>query len=233
MPYIATGSGGNKVVPFGGGGNCQNPANVIYVSGAPSTAATDQPIGTIAINPGVAAYICVNNTGLNGTVTWDQLGLATGTVGSITGNTGGAITPSAGNINIVGAGNVSVAGAGSTLTISIPPAGLAINDVTGTTQALAINNAYIADNAALVTFTLPATAVQGSYIQIIGNGAGGWSIAQNANQSIKVNNLSTTTGTGGSLSSTNRYNSVQLFAAVGGASTVWVAINSSGTFTIV
>lgn len=231
MPFNQTSP---SKVPYYGGGQVANPANVISVTAAPSTAATENPIGTIAINPTAGtAYMAVKNTGINGTVTWDQLGLSTGSVGSITGNSGGAITPTAGNINLLGAGNVSVTGSGSTLTISIPPDGLAVNDVTGTTQTLAINNAYIADNAGLVTFTLPATAAQGSYIQIIGNGAGGWTIAQNANQVIKVASQTTTTGVNGSLSSGNRYDCIQLFASVGGASTTWVALNSSGTFTLV
>lgn len=111
---------------------------------------------------------------------------------------------------------------------------LSIVDVTGTSQALAVNTSYISDHAsALVTFTLPATATQGSVINIVGNGPGGWSIAQNANQVIKMNSQTTTTGTGGSLSSTNRYNSVSLFATVGGASTTWVVVDSSGSFTFV
>lgn len=106
-------------------------------------------------------------------------------------------------------------------------------DVTGTSQAVAVNTTYIADNAGLVTFTLPATATQGSTFSIVGNGAGGWSVAQNANQVVKQNSNTTTTGTGGSVSSTNRYNSAVFYATVGGASTTWVIRDFSGTFTFV
>jgi len=110
---------------------------------------------------------------------------------------------------------------------------LNIVDSTGTTQAMAANTTYIADNAATVVFTLPATAVQGSEITVSGNGTGGWQIAQNASQVIKGAGATTTTGTGGSLNSTSRYDSVTLVATVGGASTVWVINDFSGSFTFV
>jgi len=105
------------------------------------------------------------------------------------------------------------------------------NDVTGTSATMAPNNQYIADNASLVTLTLPVTATQGAEIQVIGNGAGGWTIAQNAGQTIHMNAVNTTTGTGGSLSSSNRYNCVMLRCTV--ANTDWVVVNSSGTLTAV
>jgi hypothetical protein len=98
---------------------------------------------------------------------------------------------------------------------------------------MSTNVTYIADNAALVTFTLPATAVQGVEISVCGNGAGGWTIQQNANQAIKMNGLTTTTGVTGSVSSTNRFNSITLVATVGGASTIWVVNDFSGNFTFV
>lgn len=105
---------------------------------------------------------------------------------------------------------------------------LNFSDVTGATQTLAVGTTYLADHAsATVVFTLPATAAQGSVIKIFGYGIGGWQINQNANQAIKCNGLSSTTGTGGSVSSLNRYSQVTLLAAVGGASTIWVATSPS------
>lgn len=105
-------------------------------------------------------------------------------------------------------------------------------DVTGTTQTIAVGTTYISDNAGLVTFTLPATAPQGSIFAIVGNGAGGWLIAQNDNQGIKLNSSASTIGVTGSVASTNRYNCIKCMATVGGASTIWVVQNSSGTLTI-
>jgi len=86
----------------------------------------------------------------------------------------------------------------------------AVVEVTGTTVNLVPNTVYIMNNAALITATLPATMSVGSFINIIGKGAGGWRIAQQANQIIRLGATSTTTGTGGSVSSSNRYDSTVL-----------------------
>lgn len=104
-------------------------------------------------------------------------------------------------------------------------------DVTGTTQAMAVNTGYIADNVALVTMTLPATAAQGTVLSVAGNGAGGWRIAQNALQSVKIGNQQTTVGVGGSLSSTNANDQLQLLCVV--ANTTWVTTSGWGNITVV
>ncbi len=105
-------------------------------------------------------------------------------------------------------------------------------DVTGSSQAMAVNTKYISDAASgVVAFTLPTTATLGQTITVLGNGPGGWSIAQNASQVIKQNASTTTAGTGGSLSSTNRYNCVVLQCNV--TNTGWVISDASGNFTFV
>lgn len=106
-------------------------------------------------------------------------------------------------------------------------------DITGTTQAMAINTGYLADNAGLVTLTLPATAAQFSIMEVVGVGAGGWIIAQNANQKIIFGNTATTVGVGGSLASTNAHDTVKLIATTGGASTFWTVMSSVGNLTVV
>lgn len=80
--------------------------------------------------------------------------------------------------------------------------------VPGASQTIAVNTNYIANNAGLVTFTLPATAAFGSSFGIQGAGAGGWIIAQNANQILHVGSSPSTTGVLGSVASSNRYDSV-------------------------
>lgn len=104
-------------------------------------------------------------------------------------------------------------------------------DVVGTSQAMAINTGYIADNAALVTLTLPSTAAQGTVLRVAGNGAGGWLIAQGSGQSVKIGNQTTSTGAGGSLASTNRYDQLELLCVV--ANTTWVTIAGWGNITVV
>lgn len=95
---------------------------------------------------------------------------------------------------------------GSTIIAQFSPAKL--TNVTGATQAIAVNTGYIANNAAGVAFTLPATAAVGDRFAIQGSEAGGWSIAQNANQILHVGSSPSTTGVLGSVASSNRYDSV-------------------------
>lgn len=111
--------------------------------------------------------------------------------------------------------------------------GINIVNVSGTSQAISVATTYIANNAGLVTFTLPATANQGDRFSIVGNGLGGWRIAQNAGQQMVLNAQASTVGTGGSVSSTNHYNAISVLATVGGASTVWNIIDTPATLTFV
>ena len=104
-------------------------------------------------------------------------------------------------------------------------------DVTGTSQAIAINTGYIADNAALCTLTLPATAAQGTIFRIAGNGAGGWLLAQNASQTVKFGNAATTVGVGGSLASTDPGDALECLCVV--ANTTWRVLSAVGNLTIV
>jgi hypothetical protein len=131
---------------------------------------------------------------------------------------------------ISGGTGITISNGAGTITIS---ASLSVSwiDVTGTTQAMAVETGYIADNAGLVTMTLPVTAAQGTLISVAGNGAGGWLIAQNASQNIKFGNQTTTTGVGGSLASTNRYDQIDILCTV--ANTTWVVRSPVGNITFV
>ena len=105
-------------------------------------------------------------------------------------------------------------------------------NVTGATQAMAINTAYISnDTSTLVTLTLPATAAIGSVVQVQGAGSGLYTIAQNASQVINFNQLASTTGTGGSVSSTSQFDSITLVCIT--ANTTWAVNQSVGTFSVV
>jgi hypothetical protein len=101
--------------------------------------------------------------------------------------------------------------------------------VTGTAQAISPNTAYLANNAALVTLTLPATASIGSVIEIAGMGVGGWKIAQNAGQTIRFGNKTSTAGTG-SLNSTHQADSVRLVCS--STDTAWQVLGAVGNLDI-
>ena len=109
--------------------------------------------------------------------------------------------------------------------------GITWTEVTGTTQAAAVDNGYITNNAGLVTVTLPDTAAVGKIVRISGSGAGGWRLAQNALENIRFGNVVTTTGIGGYLQSTNQYDAVEVVCIV--ANTTWSVISSQGSITYV
>jgi hypothetical protein len=104
-------------------------------------------------------------------------------------------------------------------------------DITSATQALLVNNGYITDRSAGVTYTLPATASLGDEIIILGK-LGITSIAQNANQAIRMSNALSTTGTGGSVVGTNVGDCITLRCTTAGASTIWVAESWVGSWTV-
>ncbi len=127
---------------------------------------------------------------------------------------------------------ISLASGAGSITISGTGSGIGWTEVTGTTQAITADSGYVANNAGVVTFTLPATAGFGTAITILGKGAGGWAIAQNAGQNIQIGNLSSTTGVGGSIASTNRFDSIELICTT--ADTTWTCMGGpEGNITIV
>ena len=100
-------------------------------------------------------------------------------------------------------------------------------NVTSSPQNLVANLNYLSNNgASLITYTLPLTAAFGTVIQISGFSSGGWTLAQNAGQSINFGSLTTTTGAGGSLSSSNKNDYVRLLCVT--ANTTWNVIGSIG-----
>jgi hypothetical protein len=104
-------------------------------------------------------------------------------------------------------------------------------EVTGTSQSMSVNTDYIANNAGLVTLTVPTVAAVGDKVRIIGKGAGGWKVAQNASGIIHFGNLDSTTGTGGHIDSTHKYDCVELMCIV--ANNEWIVVTVVGNLTVV
>jgi len=96
---------------------------------------------------------------------------------------------------------------------------------------MSVNVGYIANNAGLVTLTLPTTSALGSVIEVVGKGAGGWRIAQNASGIIHFGNINTTTGTGGYLQSTLTYDAIRIVCTV--ADTEWTVLSVQGNITVI
>lgn len=142
-------------------------------------------------------------------ISGDHLGSTT-----ITAGTGITVIPGANTITIASSG-------GSSFTWQ----------VITTSQSASVNNGYITNSSSLITVTLPSTVAVGSLIELTGLGTGGWSIAQNSGQSINFGVSTTTTGTGGSLSSSEQYDSVRIVCIV--ANTTFNVLSSIGNLTVV
>jgi hypothetical protein len=100
------------------------------------------------------------------------------------------------NPNLVFAGNVTAVnytGAGHGLT-NVPGAFFWVTVSSGTAQAYPNVGYLCANGTTPVTIVLPASPGVGDVIKVAGVGGGGWTIAQNAGQSILAGNLSDSIG---------------------------------------
>jgi hypothetical protein len=118
----------------------------------------------------------------------------------------------------------------NSLALNTKQGGFAVTSVAGTSQALAVQSAYVANNAGATTFTLPATAAVGDQILISGGTANtaGWVIAQNAGQTIHHEASASTTGvTGTATSAAHACETIALMCIT--ANTDFVILYSNGT----
>lgn len=131
--------------------------------------------------------------------------------------------------NITPGVGISIANGPGSITITALAGGFAWTEVPAPGVTMTINSGYIANDVVLVTLTLPAIAAQGSIIRVVGKGAGGWSIAQNAGQVIHFGAFDTTPGVGGSLSSNQQYDCVELLCTT--ADTDFTVMSVMGNLT--
>ena len=115
---------------------------------------------------------------------------------------------------------------GSNLMASINPLSQVV-DVTTTSQAMSPNTIYVANNAGLVTLTLPTAAPFGSIVSIVGFGSGGWKLAQNISNQVIISPQNTSLGIGGSVSSTDQFDSLTLICIV--TNFIWTAYGAPQT----
>lgn len=126
------------------------------------------------------------------------------------------------------------AGAGITITPASGSITVASNgsqpwvDQTTTTVTMAVNTNYVADNAGLVTLTVPATAAIGDTFTIVGKGAGGWLVQMNTGQTAHLG--SSVTASAGSLASTNQWDALTLTCVT--ANTVFAVRGVQGNITV-
>lgn len=186
----------------------------------PTTALTIGPTGALtAANLNAAGVVQSSSAGL--------LSTSNGTNGQVL--VGGGAAPAWAAIT-AGAG-ISVTNGANTITVTATGAGFTWNTVAGTSASMAVENAYIPNNAGLVTLTLPVTAAVGDSIVVTGKGAGGWRIAQNAGQTIYFGTATSTTGATGHIDSTLARDTVEIVCVT--ANNDFNVIYSIGNITVV
>jgi hypothetical protein len=168
---------------------------------------------------------------------WVQISVTPGSSGidSITTDDGAPpVVPDInGNVNIISGPGTKVTGQGpgNSVTVSTIGGGLDWSVITDATQNISVQNGYFANRGAGVTFTLPATAEVGDMFALSAIDAGGWTLAQNAAQVIRMGNQVTTTGVGGSLASTANGDTIRIVCSV--QDTNFQVISSMGNITVV
>jgi hypothetical protein len=170
-----------------------------------------------------------------GLAQWVQLNSTPGTgIDTLTGDSGGPVGPDvSANVNLLGGTNITVTGApgSNTLTIDSSAGTFPWTEVTGTSQMMAVNNGYIANNAAQVDCTLPTTSSVGDIVEVVGKGAGGFKVSQTGAQQIAFLGQTTTAGVGGTLTPDEAGASVKLLCIT--ATNLWRVIHSVGNFVLV
>jgi hypothetical protein len=199
---------------------------------------TDASATTISLGTGAAAKTLTLGSSNTTSSTTIQAGSGNIVLSqSGTAFTAGAIvTDSSGNVSSVNNATVGyvLTGNGSSTAPSfqVLPAGGMTWSVITANQNASNGNGYICNKASNLVLTLPTVAAAGTLIGVTGmNTALGWTIAQNASQSIQFGTSTTTVGTGGSLSSSQITDSVLIICVV--ANTTWNVLNSVGNLTVV
>lgn len=178
-----------------------------------------------------SSNIIIGNTGVVG----DNNKIRIGTQGSGSGQHNATyiagiygVTPG-GTKNIALVDSNGQLGSAATISQSYIVNGLTWNNSTSTPVTAAVNNEYTINTASgLTTINLPATFAVNDRIKIVGSGVDGWTLVAASGDYIRLDTSSSSAG--GSLSSTNRYNCVEVVCTV--ANLDWVVCNSMGTLTV-
>lgn len=132
---------------------------------------------------------------------------------------------------ITGGSGITVTNGPGTITISATSTLSFTWQVIGASQALAVNNGYICTTGAALSLSLPGTSAVGDIIEISLDGSTSFTVTQGAGQSIRLGNVVSTTGVGGSIVSTARGDSIRMVCSV--ANLNWNILSSVGNLTIV
>lgn len=162
----------------------------------------------------------------------NSISQAVGSVSFLEGNVGGPVPPNgADTIFIVGSGSISVNGNAGTNTLTISSSPVAAWNLIGASQTMAPNQGYFCTGGGALVLTLPVASNIGDIIQITLDGSASWQIAQTAGQRVRIGNLQTTLGVGGSITSTQQGDTVYLVCQI--ANLKWNVLSSMGNLIVV
>jgi len=186
---------------------------------AASTLLYASSINTVSgLATNTSSVLVTNSTGVP---TWVQMINGQTLIGST------GATPSANFIGV--SGNLSTGTGPTTFTISTEGmANYSFVDETTTSRTLTPFQCMVADNAGVVTGTIPASSNFGDVFEIVGKGTGGWKLQANAGQTINLGSSPTTVA--GSLASTNQYDAIQVVCVT--SNTTFVARSVIGNITV-
>jgi hypothetical protein len=144
-------------------------------------------------------------------------------------NSGTAI-PALNILNVFGENGTITSASGNTITIAVN-SGLTWQTISSN-QSLTSGNGYfcVAPGGAL-SLILPAISFLGDEIEITVDGATSFTITQRAGQSIRLGNVTTTSGVGGSLSSTQQGDAIRMICQT--ANLKWNVMSAEGNLIII
>jgi len=161
------------------------------------------------------------------------VGSSTGAITPITAGTNGQVLlcdtggdPAFATLTSTGS-TISFTAGANTLNIEASGFAMSWSEVTGTSQSISVENAYIANNASEINFTLPATASVGDRIYIVGKGAGKYRISQGEGQKIYIDS---DTCDSGYVTASAQYTSFDLLCTT--ADDGWTAQFIDGTYSL-
>lgn len=185
-------------------------------------------IGDLWYNSGTNAFWILIDTGSFGAL-WVVLN--TSVAQSIL--TINGISPTAlGNFTLVAGTNITLVPGVNSLTINSTGGGIGITTwvTISASQALAVNTGYICiAPGGPLSLSLPAVSVLGDEIEITLDGSASFVITQGVGQQIRIGNLQTALGVGGTLTSSAQGDTLRMVCQM--ANTKWNVLSSFGNLT--
>jgi hypothetical protein len=125
-------------------------------------------------------------------------------------------------VGLTGQTIVATDNVGNSAWQNIPTSSFQFVGIPGTSQLAVGGVGYIIDNPLLTTVTLPAIANEGVIVAIQGKGSGGWILQANVGQIINIGSVPTSPG--GTVASSNQWDSIQVVCVV--ANTTWAMFSA-------